>query len=30
MSLNLLYQRLFSAPTLGRSGVLAGGVSIKF
>jgi hypothetical protein len=30
MSLNLLYQRLFSAPTPGRSGVLAGGVSIKF
>ena len=30
LSLNLLYQRLFSAPTPGRSGVLAGGVSIKF
>lgn len=30
ISLNLLYQRLFSAPTPGRSGVLAGGVSIKF
>ena len=30
LSFNLLYQRLFSAPTTGRSGVLAGGVSVKF
>ncbi len=30
LSVNLLYQRLFSAPSTGRSGVLAGGVSIKF
>lgn len=30
LSVNLLYQRLFSAPTTGRSSVLAGGVSIKF
>lgn len=30
MSLNLLYQHLFSAPSSQRSGVFAGGVSIKF